>query len=292
MKHFRNILIATDFSPASRPALRCATELSAATGATLWIAHVVPSVPRGPVARVYREMDVFLRSDAERRLRVLTRVAQDRGARPRPLLLRGAPPEAIRRAASAHRVDLLVLGTHGRTGLARFFIGSLAARIIATSACPVLTVRRTRGSARARRILFATDFSDASRAAWKLALELAKANRARLRILHVVAPLALAQGLRWAYAEAEAEARRDARKRLQALRESARKAGARAEVLLVRAVAHEGIVRAARSMKGVWIVLGTHGRTGAAAAFVGSVASRVAATAPCPVLTVHGAKRA
>jgi nucleotide-binding universal stress UspA family protein len=287
----RNVLVATDFSPASRPALRCAVELCAATGATLWIGHVVPPLPKGALPLVYREMDVFLRRDAEKRLRALTRAAQDRGARARAILLRGSPTEALRRAASARHADLLVLGTHGRTGLARFFIGSVAARIVATSTLPVLSVQRFRGSGKVRRILFATDFSDASRAAWKIALELAKTNRARLRIVHVVPPLALGQGARWAYAEAEAEARANARKRLRALQQSARKAGVTAEILLVRAIPHEGIVRAARSVRDGWVVLGTHGRTGAAAAFVGSVASRVVAAAPCPVLTVRAAKR-
>jgi nucleotide-binding universal stress UspA family protein len=290
MKRFRNILVATDFSPASRSALRCAFELSAETGATLWIGHVVPPLPKGSVARVYRDMDAFLRRDAEKRLEALTKAARKRGARPRALLLQGSPSDALRRAASSRRADLLVLGTHGLTGLARFFIGSLAARIVATSPCPVLSVRRFRGSGKPRRILFATDFSEASRAAWKLALRLARANRARLRVVHVVSPLALGQGVRWAYAEAEAQARSDARRRLRDLREQARKAGASAEVLLLRAVPHEGIVRAARSMKDGWIVMGTHGRTGAAAAFVGSVASRVVATAPCPVLTVRSAR--
>jgi nucleotide-binding universal stress UspA family protein len=291
MKKFRNILVATDFSPASRPAFRRAVELSAASGATLWIGHVVPPVPKGSMARVYLEMDAFLRGDAEKRLRALTKAARDRGARPRAVLLRGVPPEAILRSARARRADLVVLGTHGRTGLARLFIGSVAARVIATASCPVLAVRRRRGSGHARRILFATDFSEASRPAWKVALELARANRARLKIVHVVEPLARGQGVFWAYAEAEAESRADARRRLQALRDGARKAGASAETLLERGVAHEAIVRAARSMRDVWIVMGTHGRTGASAALLGSVASRVVATAPCPVLTVRGAKR-
>ena len=291
MKRFRNIVVATDFSRASRPAFRCAVELSAATGATLWIGHVVPELPRGSVARVYGEMDVFIRRDSEKRLRALSKEAQKRGARPRVLLLRGSPPDGLRRAARARRADLLVLGTHGRTGLARFFVGSAAARVVATSPVPVLTVRR--GSGRVRRILFATDFSGASQAAWTVALALAKAHRARLGIVHAVPPLALGQGLRWAYAEAEARARAVARKRLGILRDKARRAGIRAEISLVRAVPDAGILRAARSMRmhGVWIVMGTHGRTGMAAAFVGSVASRVVATAPCPVLTVRGAKR-
>ncbi|MEX0880395.1 MAG: universal stress protein [Thermoanaerobaculia bacterium] len=145
MKRIRNILVATDFSSASRPAFRRAVEMAAASRATLWIGHVMPSVPASAggdlLPRMYREMDLFIRDDAEKRLRALTKAACRRGARARPLLLRGVPHEAIGRAARAHRADLVVLGTHGRTGVARFLIGSVAARVLATAPCPVLTVR-------------------------------------------------------------------------------------------------------------------------------------------------------
>jgi universal stress protein A len=139
-------------------------------------------------------------------------------------------------------------------------------------------------------VLFATDFSRASKPAWKKALALARANRARLRIVHAMEPLAGGQPARWAYAEAEAEVRADVRKRLQELVREARRSGLRAEALVLRGVPREAIVRAARGLKGAWIVVGTHGRTGFPSVFLGSVASRVVATAPCPVLTVRGAK--
>lgn len=145
MKRIRNILMATDFSSASRPAFRRALELAAASRATLWIGHVVPAVPEtmsgGLLPRVYREMELFVRRDAQKHLRALMRAAADAGVRARPLLLDGVAHEAIRRAARARRADLIVLGTHGRTGAARFFVGSIAARVVATAPCPVLTVR-------------------------------------------------------------------------------------------------------------------------------------------------------
>ena len=145
MKRIRNILMATDFSSASRPAFRRAVELAVASRATLWIGHVVPAVPGtlsgGMLPRVYREMEAFLRGDAQKRLRGLTKAAAQAGVRARPLLLDGVAHEAIRRAARARRADLIVLGTHGRTGAARFFVGSIAARVVATAPCPVLTVR-------------------------------------------------------------------------------------------------------------------------------------------------------
>ena len=291
MKKFRSILVTTDFSAASRPACRRAVGLAAESGARLWIAHALPSIPWNGAPRMYEEMEASIRSDAEKRLSALTRAARAAGARAEPLLLRDPAHEAIRKAARAHRADLVVVGTHGRTGLARIFVGSIAARVLATAPCPVLSVRRGGGKSSVRRLLFATDFSEASAPAWKEALALARANRARLRIVHVETPLALGQGARWAYAEAEAEGRADSRRRLQALVASARQAGVRAESRLARGSAHEAIVREARSMKDAWIVVGTHGRTGLSGALLGSVAARVVATAPCPVLTVRSAKR-
>jgi nucleotide-binding universal stress UspA family protein len=57
------------------------------------------------------------------------------------LIMEGSPYEVIARAARSRRADVLVLGTHGRTGLSRFFLGSVAARVLASAPCPVLTVR-------------------------------------------------------------------------------------------------------------------------------------------------------
>jgi nucleotide-binding universal stress UspA family protein len=150
---------------------------------------------------------------------------------------------------------------------------------------PKRRIRRIRSF---RRVLFATDFSAASAGAWNQALDVARANRAALRIVHVVSPLAQAQGVRWAYRELEAEMLADAKKRMRALLTRARAVGVRASELYSRGTPHEGILRAARSHKADLIVIGTHGRTGLSGILLGSVAARVVATAPCPVMTVRG----
>jgi universal stress protein A len=145
MKRIGNILFATDFSPASRPAFRRALSLSSGSRATLWIAHVLPDAPLvvagAAVPRMYQEMDEFLRRDAEKGLGALSKSARRSGVRARTLLLRGVPHETIRRAARKTRADMVVVGTHGRTGVSRLVVGSVAARVVATAPCPVLTVR-------------------------------------------------------------------------------------------------------------------------------------------------------
>jgi nucleotide-binding universal stress UspA family protein len=140
-----------------------------------------------------------------------------------------------------------------------------------------------------RHILLATDFSPSSGAAWKRTLSLARAAGARILVVHVAPSYAQALTIRWPYQEMEGELRADAQKRLKVLVARARKAGVRATSLLLSGPpAHEAIASAARSKKVDLVVVGTHGRTGMAGALIGSVAARIVATAPCPVLTVRG----
>ena len=78
---------------------------------------------------------------AKKQLGTLVARARRAGVRAASLVVVGSPYEVIARAARSKRADVLVLGTHGRAGLARFFLGSVAARVLATAPSPVLTVR-------------------------------------------------------------------------------------------------------------------------------------------------------
>jgi nucleotide-binding universal stress UspA family protein len=145
MKMFERILVATDFSPASTPALEQAVKIAKQDGALLFIAHAyqepgLKELSNAP-ARVYKEWDQKLREGVERKLLPLVEHARKEGVDARPLLLDGFADEAIIKAAKTQRADLIVLGTHGRRGAARLFLGSVAARVISTAPCPVMTVR-------------------------------------------------------------------------------------------------------------------------------------------------------
>ena len=144
---------------------------------------------------------------------------------------------------------------------------------------------------RLRRILHPTDFSTASSRAYRHALELAKGSRAELLLVHVLAPLVLPSDgyvSPKVYDEMNAAAQAEGRKHLDALVKKARQAGVRVRGLLLEGLPHERIAQAARSAKADVVVVGTHGRTGFSRFFLGSVASRVLAVSPCPVLTVRG----
>lgn len=145
---------------------------------------------------------------------------------------------------------------------------------------------------RIRRILHPSDFSRASGAAFTKAVEMAKTNRAELLVVHVMTPVIPMIGDGYVspkvYQEVEATARSQAQAELDRLIAKAKAAGVRVKGLLMEGVPHEQITRAARSKRADLVVIGTHGRTGLAKFFLGSVAGRVVSVAPCPVLTVRG----
>jgi len=143
---FRRVLFGTDFSPASRPAFRRAVALARQSRGRLLIVHVVPSgMPMGAegyvTPRMYQEMETAIRKSAQKQLDRLVAQAKKAGVAVRGLLLTGAAPEAIALTARKERSDVVIVGTHGRTGLDRLLAGSVASRIVGTAPCPVMTVR-------------------------------------------------------------------------------------------------------------------------------------------------------
>jgi nucleotide-binding universal stress UspA family protein len=145
-----------------------------------------------------------------------------------------------------------------------------------------------------RRVLHPTDFSKASSPAFARALIEAKQQRSELVLAHVLAPIIPAAGAGEGYIspsvyeQMSESGRAWAQKQMDRLLARAKAARVKARGLLLEGPAHEQIVRTAKRQGVGLIVMGTHGRTGVARFFLGSVAARVAATAPCPVLTVRG----
>ena len=144
-----------------------------------------------------------------------------------------------------------------------------------------------------RGVLHPTDFSKASTAAFTRSLAEARDNRSELVLVHVLSPvIPMAAGeppLRPSvYQRMNESARAWAQKQMDRLLAKAKAARVRARAVLLEGVTHEQIVRVAKRQRADMIVMGTHGRTGVARFFLGSVAARVTAAAPCPVLTVRG----
>ena len=136
MTLYRTILMATDFSETSEDAFQEAVRLASDTGAALRVLHVYQPPTAVPfpfaTAEIYETLDR----------------AADRGVTATPLLRRGLPDVAIVDAAVDERADLVVLGTHGRSGPMRLLLGSVASRVVAGAPCPVLTIRPRRAAQR------------------------------------------------------------------------------------------------------------------------------------------------
>jgi universal stress protein A len=142
----RKVMMASDFSTASRAAFARAVALAGANRATLVLVHAMPPAPTTlggeyVAPQIWEGIEATNRASAQKLLAALVAKARRAGVRAISLVVSGPPHEAIVRAARSKRVDLLVVGTHGRTGLGRFFLGSVAARVVASASCPVLTVR-------------------------------------------------------------------------------------------------------------------------------------------------------
>jgi len=142
----RRIVHPSDFSKASGPAFRKALELAKASRAQLIVVHVLtmlPVIPDGYVAAsLWEDLERGQRTTAERQLARLVTRAKKAGVRASAALIDiGVTHEQIVRFARAKRADLIVIGTHGRSGLTKALLGSVASRVLATARCPVVTVR-------------------------------------------------------------------------------------------------------------------------------------------------------
>lgn len=143
---FSRILCGTDFSTASAPALKRATQLAVQNDAELTLVHVF-SVAE-PISsdvylapQVYAEVRASARKDAERRLKRAKQQVERRVGKVRSVFVEGSPFEEIIRIARVRRSDLVVLGTHGRSGFSKLLAGSVAERVVRLAPCAVLTVR-------------------------------------------------------------------------------------------------------------------------------------------------------
>jgi nucleotide-binding universal stress UspA family protein len=146
MSRLERIVHPSDFSGASAAAFAQALALARGSDAELVIVHVftppVPTLIDGNVPpNAYIQIAESARRWARRQLERLVAKAERAGVRARGRLLEGIAHERIARAAPSKRTDLIVMGTHGRTGLARLVLGSVAERVISIARCPVLTVR-------------------------------------------------------------------------------------------------------------------------------------------------------
>jgi len=139
--NIKKILFATDFSTTSEAALKYATALARDSGAMLLIVHAEEPMPPLVAGEVYMLMSTF--PNPELQILLDKVVPSDDSVRCEHRLLTGMPADEIVRFAEEENVDLIVMGTHGRTGLRRLLLGSTAEAVLRRAPCPVLTFKQT-----------------------------------------------------------------------------------------------------------------------------------------------------
>lgn len=293
----QKILVPTDFSTCADAALSQALWMARDRGADLCLLHVVSlhgEDPNHPDSH-FPEADALFRSFEDRACEAMAKLVADTdevGLTIHHAQIRAiAPAPAIVEYAKQEGFDLVVLGTHGRRGLRRYLMGSVAEEVVRTASCPVMTVRagEVKGPRGYGRILVPFDFSDYSEVVLRKAVDLAKDHDGEIDLVHVVMPPPPAAavsgipvpGVTWAEVIPDLE---------KVLRRRA------------EAVASEGVVVHARVIEGPVemtlvdyadendvdvVMMASHGLTGIQRFLLGSVAEKVVRGAPCPVWVFH-----
>lgn len=288
------ILVALDFGTASLEALRQARTLAHETGAVLAACHVLPSMADLSAffpERALSNAEDTAPEDAEVQKGLAERARSELGLELNQIFIeRGSAYAEIVRRAEAWQADFIVMGSHGRTGLSRAVLGSVAERVVQHAPCSVLIARPI---TQPGTVLVATDLSDPSLPAIAAGMAEAKRRNARLKVVSVfewAAPLAIpftgVMGTLPALPDGEAQAQ--ARETLrQMLQDAVTRAGAVAEARVLDGSPASEIVAHAEEISAELVVVGTRGRTGLARLALGSVAERVIRSASCSVLAVR-----
>lgn len=287
----KNILFLTDFSESSATAIPFATSIARAYGSVVHALHVLL-----PSAYTYMTPDVAgtLLDDQEDRARAeMQRVESELVGLPRETIIeRGSAVwPVLSQVLKEREVDLIVLGTHGRTGAQKLLLGSSADEVFRRARVPVLTIgpavkTGAHSGGKFRCVLFATDFNAVSVVAAPYAISLAQENQARLILLHVLPtpkPGKAARPVEPSVAEAMHQ--------LELLVPQDAELWCRLEPTVSHGEPGREILATADRCGADLIVLGVRGMdtlTGVATRLERAIAYDVVAHAPCPVLTVRG----
>jgi nucleotide-binding universal stress UspA family protein len=283
-----NILYLTDFSQPSEAALPFAASIAREYEAKVYVFHVlIPAVytyttPETAAATMEAQED-----DAQANMQRVN--AQLAGLTHETIVERntGVWP-GVEAAIQEYGIDLIVVGTHGRTGYQKLLMGSVAEEIFRRSGVPVLTIgpsekHGAHRGARFHHVLFPTDFTEESLAAARYALSMAQENEARLTLLHVMkGPEALDKATEDRISSASF--------RLHEIVPEAAESWCQPDAVVRFGVAADRILDVAKERDVDLIVLGVRGRhgvPGAATHLERATAHKVVAHAPCPVLTVR-----
>jgi nucleotide-binding universal stress UspA family protein len=298
MLSIKKILYPTDFSECAGHALPHTVHLAERFGAELHLLHalVLHEADPGNAAHSLPNMEELyqvLEDHARAQMDAAMQEHAKRGFTIRRAQLRGiSAPGAILDYAADNEIDLVVMGTHGRRGLRRLLLGSVAEEVVRLAPCPVLTVPEHEHGAAAghvERILVPVDFSEHAVLAIRYARELAALYGAHLHLLHIVDeviypdfyPPVMPSG-----GTINEELRDQSVERLRTLMADANAPPDRTDVHVRSGRAAPEIAQFAEQQAADLIVIASHGLTGISHMLLGSVTEQVVRRAPCPVFTV------
>jgi len=285
---FRNILYATDFSAAAAGAIPYVKRIAKHYEANLVVWHAHPSAvnPMTPPETWAADTAAEEARDQRHREELLNIFA---GIPTQVRIEEGGIQSSLQTAIEKNNIDLVVIGTRGRTGIGKLLLGSVAEEILRTVTCPVLTVGPhadlTRGSdGQIREILYATDFASETQTSAAYAVSMAQEFQARLVLLHVV-PQLEPNDLVMA-----SDVKESSKALLQKLVPAEATEWCKPEYHVEEGNAAEKILDLAHLRESDIIVLGVkaeEGVRGAATHLPMATAHKVVSHATCPVLTVR-----
>lgn len=288
---FKKILCPIDFSPGSQQAMRVAVRLANDAEGDLVILHAwyVPPLAFAGEHTFAPHVLQLMSDDVQRGLDDALREAIALGAKhATTTLVTGLPWSEIVGLVERQAFDLVVMGTQGRTGLARVLLGSVAEKVVRHAPCPVLAVRPDGAPKPFTHVLCPIDFSESARHAVDLAAELVRPGGAGITLLHVIeAPVA------YSGEPSIADFARDLdRRSAEQLDTWAAKLKSKVSVPVTTRsrIGYPGAqtLAALDADPSVdLVVMGSHGRTGVKRALLGSVAEKIVRHAACPVLVAR-----
>ena len=277
---FERVLVPTDGSDTAAAAVDHGLSLAAAYGAAVRFVFVSDIYAMSTVPESLEE-----REHGEALVDSLVERANDEGVPADGAVLPGFPHEEILAQVDQTGADLIVMSSHGRTGVGRYLMGSVTEKVVRLSDVPILTLHGKHVPAAYDHILVPTDGSDTAAAAERRAVGFARKFDAALDVLTVVETTGVGFDVR--SEQHRAESKRAAEDIVDAAVGRAREAGIDDVEGVVRfGTPHHEIRSYAEERSADLIVVGTHGRTGLDRYLLGSVAERVLRLATAPVLTV------
>jgi nucleotide-binding universal stress UspA family protein len=298
MASINRILCPIDFSDFSLDALRHGLVLAQWYSAQLTLLHVYPGSHPLPIEGIKGTVPDFIEADpgqvTEEVRRFCAPVLEPSGRSAEFVVKAGDAVKEIRKQAEELPADLLILGTHGRSGFERLFLGSVTEKVLRSTRVPVLTIPppvRAPGSPLFKTILCPVDFSPAASKALEYALSLAKEADARLLVLHAIEDVLGDAGARVLghlnVSEYYRHLEQDALTRLRAEVPDAARVWSRPEERVVRGRAYQEILKVIADERVDLVVMGVQGKGVVDRLVFGSTTHRIIREAGCPVLTLH-----